>query len=297
MSRERRRKWFQAVLALGINAWLPNWPKGKIFQGGMKGACVPVLNCYSCPSAMYACPIGSIQTFMGSLRFNLSIAQKQIGLYVIGMLGAVGAVVGRMPCGWACPFGLFQEIVHKIPSPKIRIPRVFSYFRYVVLALFVFILPLVVLDQFGIGETWFCKWICPAGSLEAGIPLVALNQGLRGLVGFMYAWKLAILGIFLVWMVFSIRPFCRTTCPLGAFLGLFNRTSVFRMAVDEEKCIRCGVCRRRCPVEHAVNEAPNSPVCIRCLECLDSCRYGAVTYSFPGVKRPCPAPPRTRTAP
>jgi ferredoxin len=275
-----KRVWYQALGGLAINAWLPNWLSGQIYQGQIKGVCVPVLNCYSCPSALGACPIGAMQTFFGGLRFNLSLAEKKFGLYVIGLLGAVGSLVGRMPCGWLCPFGFIQELMHKIPTPKLRLPRFFSYFRYAFLAVLVVALPLLIVDQFGFGQTWFCKWVCPAGTLEAGIPLVLLNEGLRGLVGFMYYWKISLLVLFLGLMTVSRRPFCRAVCPLGAFLGLFNKGSLFRMAVDDEKCTLCGKCQKDCPVDIGIYKSPNSPDCVRCLKCLDSCKYGAIGYDF-----------------
>jgi len=283
-----KRVWYQATGALAINGWLPGWLTGQIFQGGIKGACVPVLNCYSCPSAMGACPVGAMQTFFGGLRFNLSIDEKKFGLYIIGLIGSVGAVVGRMPCGWLCPFGLIQELMHKIPTPKISFPRFLSYCRYAFLAIMVVALPLLIVDQFGFGQTWFCKWVCPAGTLEAGIPLIVLNQGLRGLVGFMYYWKVAILFIFLALMTVSRRPFCRAVCPLGAALGLFNKGSLFRMAVDDEKCTLCNKCQKDCPVEIKIYESANSPDCVRCLKCVSSCKFGAISYEFLAKKEVSP---------
>ncbi len=191
-----------------------------------------------------------------------------------------------MPCGWLCPFGLLQEALYKIPSPKIHIPRFMSYGRYVILVLFVFLLPLLVLDQYGFGQTWFCKWICPAGTLEAGIPLVLLNEGIRSQIGLLYFWKIFVLILFLVWMVFAQRPFCRTTCPLGAIFGLFNKVSLFRMAVDDNKCIECNMCYENCPVELKIYESSNSPDCVRCLKCVNSCQYGAIDYEFFPKKQP-----------
>ena len=117
------------------------------------------------------------------------------------------------------------------------------------LALFVLILPLFVLDEFGFGQTWFCKWICPAGTLEAGIPLAVLNTEIRGLAGIhIMPGKWRILALFLVWMVFAERPFCRTACPLGATFGLFNKVSLFRMSVDEGLCTQCDACYEICPL-------------------------------------------------
>jgi polyferredoxin len=217
---------------------------------------------------------------MASLRFNLSLGQYQLGLYVLGILGAVGSLVGKIPCGWLCPFGLMQELLYKIPIRKFRIPTFLTYLKYVFLAATVFALPFFLVDEFGYGETWFCKWICPAGTLEAGLPLVALNAGIRGQIGLLFSWKVALLAFFLVWMIFSARPFCRTTCPLGAILGLFNKASLFRMVVDDERCTQCNDCQKKCPVENAVYKKPDSPDCIRCLSCVKNCQFGAASYEF-----------------
>ncbi len=281
MNRLKKRRLFQISSTVGINLSLPNFLMGKIYQGDVKGVCVPVLNCYSCPAAMAACPIGSLQNFMAALRFNLSIAQFQVGLYVFGFLGAVGSLVGRMPCGWLCPFGFLQDLLYKIPTPKLKIPKPLTWFKYAVLAVMVVGLPLLVLDEFGYGQTWFCKWICPAGTLEGGIPLVAANANIRSQVGLLFFWKTSLLALFLAWMIFSRRPFCRTTCPLGAFFGLFNKISVLSLTVDERNaCTQCGSCLKDCPVEIDPHETPNSPECIRCLQCLDSCPEGAIGYDF-----------------
>jgi polyferredoxin len=288
MARQRTRRWVQAAAALGINAYLPNWLKGEIFQGGIKGVCVPGLNCYSCPSAIGACPLGALQNFMGALRFNLSVGIRQFGVYVVGFLAGIGSLVGRASCGWVCPFGLFQEIVHKIPSRKFRIPKPLTYMRYVITVVFVFALPLLLVDSFGYGQTWFCKWICPDGTLIAGIPLSILNAGIRSQLAFM--WKTAVLALFLVWMVFSMRPFCRTTCPLGAIWGLFNKASLFRLTVDARTCTSCRKCVKACPLDIEVHKRPNSPDCIRCLKCLDACAVGSLGYEFLKAKAPAPVP-------
>jgi ferredoxin-type protein NapH len=281
----KKRRIFQIVSLIVINPYIPAFFKRGIYQGNVKGVCVPVLNCYSCPSAIGACPIGAIQNFFASLKFNLSIAEYQFGLYVWGILGAVGSAIGRIPCGWLCPFGLFQEIVYKIPSPKISIPKFMTYFRYAFLVIMVIFMPLLILDEFGLGQTWFCKLVCPAGTLEAGIPLVLLNETIRNQIGFLFTWKMIVLVLFLVWMVFSQRPFCRTACPLGAIFGLFNKVSLFRMISHDDKCVQCNSCFENCPVGIKFYESPNSPDCIRCLKCTESCKYGAIEYEFFPKKR------------
>lgn len=281
LGRVTRRRWVQILSTIVLNPIVPNFFTGSIVQLRSKGVCVPVLNCYSCPSALGACPIGSLQHAVAGIRYRLSIGEVQLGLYTLGSIGVVGSLVGRFPCGWLCPFGLLQEWLHKIPGPKLRIPRVLRYLKYVVLVLTVIVLPAVVLNAVGFGETWFCKWICPAGTLEAGIPLVAANAGIRGMVGLLFVWKVSLLVLFLLWMIVSHRPFCRTICPMGALLGLFNRVSLLRLRVDHSRCLSCGSCSRACPVELDVLREANSPECIRCLKCVKACDAAALDYQFP----------------
>jgi polyferredoxin len=223
---------------------------------------------------------------MASARANFEVARFQMGLYVIGMLGLIGSLVGRMPCAWVCPFGLIQELIHKIPSPKFEIPKILTYGKYVFLALFVFILPFAATDEFGYGMTWFCKYVCPAGTLEAGLPMMALKPELRELIGWLFYSKVIIMIGFLVWMVVSRRAFCRVACPLGAIYSLFNRYSVFRMTHDPDKCTRCEACYQDCPMGVKFYEDPNQKDCIRCLTCLRaSCKFGAIGYEI-GTEKP-----------
>ena len=290
------RRVVQTAATLLTNAWwLFPWSSTGLYSGRLKCICAPGLNCYSCPAAVTACPIGALQNFMATLRPTLEAGSFQPGFYVLGWLGMLGALAGRMPCGWLCPFGFFQELMHKIPAPRLRIPKALSYLKYVILALFVIVLPALVTDMFGYGQTWFCKFICPAGTLEAGLPQLILKPGLRGTLGWLFVNKLAILALFLVWMVFSRRPFCRVACPLGALYGLFNKVSVFRMVHIEENCVHCGACLRDCPMDVDFAATPNSADCIRCLKCMrHSCRYGAITFELAGLpaQRPIQARPK-----
>lgn len=275
-----RHRIVQIISTLLANPYFPSLFKKQIYQGRLKGICVPILNCYSCPLAVGACPIGSLQNFFASLRTSFAMAQYQLGLYVIGILGVFGSLVGRMPCGWICPFGFLQELLYKISTSKISIPRFMSYFKYAFLLIMVIAMPALIVDEFGYGQTWFCEWVCPAGTLEAGIPMVTLNENIRSQIGLLFSWKVGLLVVFLAWMVVSKRPFCRVVCPLGAFYSLFNKVSLFRMSVDHDKCVECDACYRVCPTEVRIYETPNSPDCIRCLKCVEACPFGAVESGF-----------------
>ncbi len=207
------RLWVQVLFTALTNGYALGFLKGKIYTGPLKNICVPGLNCYSCPGALGSCPIGSLQAVLGSKNYRVSF-------YLIGFFMIVGALLGRFVCGWLCPFGLVQDLLHKIPLPGKRknLPghRWLVYGKYVVLALFVFVLPLAVTDFLGQGSPWFCQYICPSGTLLAGIPLVLSNESLRSAAGLLYEWKLLLLAVFLLGSVAVYRPFCKYVCPLGA---------------------------------------------------------------------------------
>jgi ferredoxin-type protein NapH len=275
-----KRRPFQLISTLVTNSYFYGMLSGHaIYNGALKHFCVPSLNCYSCPLAMFACPIGAMQAVAAGLTY-------QISFYVIGIVGAVGAVVGRMACGWICPFGLLQEYLYKIPSPKFQIPRFLTYAKYVFLFGMVLLLPALLVDDFGLGEPYFCKFVCPAGTIEAGIPLPLIEPGLRAQLGSLYLWKVSLLVFFIAWMIVSQRAFCRTTCPLGALYALFNRFSLYSMNWNATTCIKCDTCYKECPMGLKVYEGANAGNCIRCLKCRDNCPTGSIAYSHRQLHTP-----------
>lgn len=200
----------------------------------------------------------------------------------------VGALLGRFVCGWLCPFGLVQDLVYKIPFVRKinRFPgdKLLRYLKYVILAIFVILLPLFVVDIVGQGSPAFCKYICPSGTLLGGIPLVLNNEGLQAMVGFLFQWKVAILLATLLLAVIIYRPFCKYICPLGATYALFNRVSIYRLQVDRDKCANCGACEKSCKMGIDPIKRPNSAECIRCGECAHACPKEAIHLGFCRIK-------------
>lgn len=264
-----RRKFIQLVSAVLFNAHFAGFANGTIYTGKLKSVCAPSLNCYSCPGALGSCPLGSLQSALGSMRFPALI-------YVVGTLLMIGALIGRAVCAFLCPFGLIQELLYKIPTPKIeksRITRILSYAKYAVLMVFVIALPIIFWLQSGVGVPAFCKYICPAGTLEGGIPLLLSNSMLRMAAGDLFIWKISLLVIILVAAVFIYRAFCRFLCPLGAIYSLIGRWAIFTVKTDETKCIHCDRCVRACKMDvRHIGDAE----CLRCGDCASVCPTGAV---------------------
>ena len=207
------RHGIQALWAFITNSHVTGFVTGKIYTGKLKNACVPGLNCYSCPGAVGACPIGSLQAVIGSWNFKMAY-------YVVGFLIFIGAMVGRL--------------------------------------------------------------ICPAGTLEGGLPLVLLNKSMRSALGWLYIWKNAILVITIILSILIYRPFCKYICPLGALYSVFNPVSLYKYRVDKDKCIKCGKCAKACQMIVDPVENSNSPECIRCGRCKKVCPTDAIQC---GIRR------------
>lgn len=278
--KKRTNEWgrhrVQILWAFLSNSYLAGFAKGRIYQGKLKNLCVPGLNCYSCPGALGSCPVGAMQAVVGSWNFKLAF-------YVAGFLMFIGALTGRFVCGWLCPFGLLQDLLHKIPFPKkistFRGDKLLRKLKYVILLVFVILMPMFVVDLLGQGAPYFCKLICPAGTLEGGLPLVLLNKGMRGAIGWLYAWKNVLLVAILFLSVIIYRPFCKYICPLGAVYSLFQPISVFRYRVDQELCTHCGACAKTCKMQVDPVKSSNHPECIRCGQCKKVCPTGALDYN------------------
>ncbi|MEA4955959.1 MAG: 4Fe-4S binding protein [Pseudoflavonifractor sp.] len=271
------RAFVQLCVTALSNGYAVGFARGTIFKGRTKGFCLPGLNCYSCPGALGACPIGSLQAVLTSPEYSFSF-------YVVGFMLVIGAICGRFVCGWLCPFGFFQDLLHKIPFPKKlrRLPgeKFLRLLRYAVLVGLVILLPMFVADAYGLGEPWFCAYLCPAGTLEAGIPLTLASSALREATGWVFRWKILILVLLIFLSLVVYRPFCRYLCPLGAVYGMCNPVSLVRLKIDQSACVQCGACQKACPLDIPVWQKPNGADCIRCGKCVRACPCGAIQAPF-----------------
>ena len=190
---------------------------------------------------------------MASLRFSTG-GFPLTGAIVVGYLGFIGTAVGRMTCGWVCPFGFIQDLIHKIPTRKFALWKPLRWGKYAVLGLMVVVMPVFFVDASGLGHPWFCKLICPAGTLEGAIPLLFLKPSLWETVGLFFWNKLAVLILILVAAILISRFFCRVLCPLGAFYSLFSRISLVQLEFVEGN-LR-GMRRLRPPLSHRGRAQP-----------------------------------------
>ena len=274
MQRPGTRRLVQLYAALLYNANLKGFIHGRIYSGSLKAACVPGLNCYSCPAAVASCPLGALQNALGA-------AGHTAPWYVMGILALFGVILGRTVCGWICPLGLIQELLHRIPTPKIRksrFTRKLTGLKYVILAVTVIAVPLIYGIARGLVLPAFCRYICPAGTLEGGAGLLQhpANAGSFQQLGALFTGKWIIMVAAGLACVFCYRSFCRFICPLGAIYSFFSRFALTGVKVDPDRCIGCGRCAAQCPmdVKHVGDRE-----CISCGRCIDTCAEGAISLN------------------
>ncbi len=273
------RHGIQAVAMLIQNANFKGFFTGKIYTGSAKKVCVPGLNCYSCPGAVGACPVGSFQNFLSGLKFRFPY-------YVLGLLIFFGALLGRIVCGFLCPFGFLQDLLYLIPFYKknqFKFDKYLRYLKYAVLLILVILLPISLSLT-----PAFCKYLCPSGTV-AGIITYFRQPILRSQFGWLFNWKLIVLGIIFVSALIVYRPFCKYLCPLGAFYGFFNRFALVRMHLDESKCVHCSACANSCKMNIDPSKKPNSMECIRCGDCVRACPQKALHIGISDKKKDNPS--------
>ena len=267
-----QRRLIQLYAALLYNAHLKGYITGNIYTGAVKNFCVPGLNCYSCPGAIGACPLGALQN-------AIAASGSRTPSYVLGILMLYGLTFGRTICGFLCPLGLLQELLHKIPTLKIRkspVTRILSCLKYVILSIFVVIIPFwYSLQSYPVPA--FCKYICPEGTFGGAIGLLSnpVHFDKYAMLGILFTRKFLILLAIIFLCILIYRAFCRFLCPLGAIYGLFAKVCVIGVKIDGPRCTDCGLCVRECPMDirHVGDKE-----CIHCGKCMDVCPTKAISY-------------------
>ena len=268
-----RRRIIQVYAALLTNANLKGFVEGQIYQNtaevtaGTKNLCTPGLNCYSCPGAVAACPLGALQNSLGS-------SGTTTPYYILGILALLGLSLARTICGFLCPVGFAQEMLYKIKTPKLKksvFTRLLSYLKYLLLIVLVIAVPLIYHNV-----PAFCKYICPAGTFEGSVSLLAHEDSIfYSMLAYLFSWKFVLLVLFIILSIFVFRGFCRFFCPLGAIYGFFNRIALLGVKLERSKCIDCGMCISKCKMDirHVGDHE-----CINCGECIPVCPTKAISW-------------------
>lgn len=205
-------------------------------------------------------------------------------------------ILGRVWCGWLCPIGFLQDILLRarkrlqIPyydlSPKAII--VLNQMGYVCLFLISFLSFAVGVSVLGMNSFWTRAQL-PFESVAPPRPIAIFLQQLVGLESWavMFPWPGVVVGIAVIVLSFKIRHFWCRICAAGALMSLFNRRALISIKKDGEKCTKCRVCLRACPmdIEEIYEEKQKANVtngaCIHCYRCIELCpEEGCLSVRF-----------------
>jgi polyferredoxin len=192
--------------------------------------------------------------------FSYGILSFELGILVITLL------FGRIYCSVLCPLGIFQDIL-SIGKKKYTYQKKLWWIQYPIfafiisLAIFGFLLPLVFLMP----SANFFSFINHLQSMEWTGSLIAF--------GFII--------IFLILVRWKGRIYCNTVCPVGTFLSIFAKFSLFKIQIDQEQCVSCKACEKVCKASciDALNKKVDNENCVVCFNCIDACKKGLITFS------------------
>ncbi|MBN2366943.1 MAG: 4Fe-4S binding protein [Calditrichaeota bacterium] len=241
---------------------------------------VPILNDMGITiifGTLYSISIGNLDIVDPALTLQNILMVKE--LPVVMLLGAliplaVALLLGRVFCGWACPYNLIAEYGDKLRRklrPKSvkkqnrnpKNPIYWIVFGIIFLVLMITGLPLV---------TYF--------SLPGLITAQMADLLFLGTVGIEI---LLVLVILLLEVFLSPRFWCRFVCPVGATLALARSGRTMRVNFDAEKCTCAPAefpCNKACPIDLNPRKAGIYPYCFNCGECVDTCRSFGKALTF-----------------
>ena len=275
-----------------------------LFNAGLWGlASLPVLLPILQPSGTPGRVVGNAYSAMEYMLYRGLAPLLPLAAFII-----VGALCGRALCGWACPFGLVQDIMRHMRRKPVEVAvhthRSALRLKYYILAICMFISwTLGISLAAGAGEDYrralglFAYGpftvLSPAETLFSLLPAIVISAAEKGqalwsyltsLSWFFWARVLILVGV-LALVAYVPRAWCRYLCPVGALMAIFGRFSLLGLRINTAKCTRCGECVRACPMMVRLLDLPpekiSDPECIFCLRCMAACPEGAIRPRFP----------------
>lgn len=244
------------------------------------------------------------------LQFTPSVLKflKLGGILATGFIVVIVLTLlfGRVYCSFLCPLGIFQDLVarFRIKKPRYKFLKPWNIIRYSTLATVTVaaiagsLFLLYMLDPYSFAGRIFSDLVRPiyygANNLLVTVLSFFNSYALHQVEFKGMPWQgMAITG----GLTFALsiaawkwgRIFCNSFCPVGAFLSLVSRFSIFRLVIDENACTACNRCSRDCKATciDVKNKGIDFSRCVACYNCLDSCKEGAIVYrlSLPNTKK------------
>lgn len=247
---------------------------------------------------------GTVHVWLGwlaKIQFLPAVLALNVGVVLLMLI--LTLFFGRVYCSVVCPLGVFQDVVSRISGWRKKKKYRFSYspaiswLRYGVLGIFIVALvagvgSLVALlapysaygrmaqNLFAPFWQWGNNLLAYGAERVGSYAFYETEVWMKGLSTFIIAVVTFVILAVLAWR--NGRTYCNTVCPVGTVLGSVARYALFRPVIDAEKCKRCGLCSRKCKaacVDYK-NYGIDYSRCVVCMDCIDTCKPGAIRYQF-----------------
>lgn len=243
--------------------------------------------------------------WLAKVQFLPAVLALNVGVVVA--LVVLTLLFGRVYCSVICPLGVMQDVVSWLSGRRKKKRYRFAYS------------PAVSWLRYGVLAVFAVALIAGIGSLVALLaPYSAYGRIAQNLLAPLWGWGNNVLAYLAeragsyafyeteVWIkslpVFIIaavsfvviavlawrggRTYCNTICPVGTVLGFLARYAWLRPVIDTEKCNGCTLCSRRCKASCIDAKAHRIDYsrCVACMDCIGTCRQGAIRYAHPAKK-------------
>lgn len=258
-----------------------------------------------CVTALFLDFTGTVHAWLGwTARVQFLPALMADNVIIVAALVALTLIFGRVYCSVICPMGVMQDVISWLSGRRKGKKFRFTYscelrvLRLSVLGLF------IVAIVAGIGS--FVALLAPYSSYGRIVsnlfePLYLWCNNLLALIAEHYdsyafysvdVWMRGISTFAVAALTFVVigwlawrngRTYCNTVCPVGTVLGYLSKFALFRLTINTDKCVSCGVCSRKCKAScidgkhHAIDYSR----CVTCFDCIGACTHDAISYRFP----------------
>lgn len=266
--------------------------------------------CFTLITLLFLDFTGTLHEWFGwlaKIQFLPAVLALNIG--VVLLLVILTLVCGRIYCSVICPLGVFQDLIAWLgrrPKKRRKLPYSYSpalsWLRYGVLGIFTVTLVagvgtlaalLAPYSSYGrIANNLFqplWQWgnnlLAYFAERADSYAFYEVDVWIKSMPTFIIA--IVTLIILIVMAGRNGRTYCNTICPVGTVLGFLSRYSLFRIAINTEKCNNCTLCSRNCKAacinskEHQIDYSR----CVACMNCIDKCKHGAISYKFHPISK------------
>ncbi len=239
------------------------------------------------------------------LKFLTVLSFSAAGFILIFLLTFL---FGRVYCSVICPLGFFQDVVNYISKKIHKRKRKLQYLKdqkilkwsvfsaATILFIFGIATGIVLLDPYSIYGRFTANFFKPVA--------VGINNIIASVLESMKIYSIypyhinafnifpfvvsVVLFLFIGYLAYKKgRLYCNTVCPVGTILGLISKYSLFKITIEKEECLSCGMCERDCKGNciDSKEKTVDMSRCVACFNCVSSCPTEGIKFKIPSGKK------------